>query len=48
MRDYLEPELVTSLDQVTAAWVTGMLRRNGLLNARLGAWLRRKGKGVKS
>lgn len=28
----LEPDLITSLDQITPAWLTGVLRRNGLSN----------------
>ena len=31
MRERLEPELITSLDQVTPAWLNGVLRRAGLL-----------------
>jgi hypothetical protein len=29
--EHLEPELITSLDQVTPAWLTGVLQRTGLL-----------------
>lgn len=32
MREHLEPELITSLDQVTPAWLTGVLQRTGLLS----------------
>ena len=32
MGEPLEPELITSLDQVTPAWLTAVLQRTGLLN----------------
>ena len=28
----MEPELITSLDQITPAWLTGVLQRVGLLS----------------